>query len=496
MERSRYFAALYRRWFVVVLVGLLGLGVAAALSSPHSSKYRASTSLFFSVSGASSVSDLSQGATYTQNLMPSFAALATTASVLDPVIQQLSVHKTDAELAKEIRVKTTVGTVTMQILVTDSSAQQSAAIANAVAAQLAKSVGTLSPAVTQGGSKQLNATVVAQAPVPHQALATTGKKRRYAEGLVGGLVLGVLAVLVLEMLDTRIRGEEELRQVTAAPLVGRVTAAHRPLLLGDTEGAAGEAFRALRANVFAIGGRGAKSVVVTASAPGEGATTTAINLALVAAETGLRVLLIEADMRRPTAARYLNLRETPGLIAVLSNRGSLSGAVQTLPGYGVDVVPAGGTPANPGELIGSTEMAELIATVTGDYDFVVIDAAALLMSTDAAVLARYTDGALVVVDTRSTTRRQLADATASLHRAGATLLGIVLNKADLSAAVRSVRTLRRARPPSAQPGHPKVPLSSRSTPVGIRTGTGGSGSSSGSGSSGSHAGDQRPGPGS
>jgi hypothetical protein len=141
-------------------------------------------------------------------------------------------------------------------------------------------------------------------------------------------------------------------------------------------------------------------------------------------------------------------------------------------------------------------MAELIATVTGDYDFVVIDAAALLMSTDAAVLARYTDGALVVVDTRSTTRRQLADATASLHRAGATLLGIVLNKADLSAAVRSVRTLRRARPPSAQPGHPKVPLSSRSTPVGIRTGTGGSGSSSGSGSSGSHAGDQRPGPGS
>ncbi len=96
-------------------------------------------------------------------------------------------------------------------------------------------------------------------------------------------------------------------------------------------GESGEAFRALRANVFAIGGRcGLKSVVVAGSAPGEGATTTAINLALVAAETGLRVLLIEADMRRPTAARYLNLREAPGLIAVLANRGSLAGAVQTL----------------------------------------------------------------------------------------------------------------------------------------------------------------------
>jgi polysaccharide biosynthesis transport protein len=490
MEQSRYFAALYRRWFVVVLGGLLGLGLAAAFTSSTSGKYRASTSLFFSVSGASSVSDLSQGATYTQNLMPSFAALATTASVVDPVIQQLGLHKTDAQLASEIRAKTTVGAVVMQIFVTDASAQQSAAIANAVAAQLAKSVGTLSPAVTQGGTKQLNATVVAQAPVPREALATGGKKQGYAEGLLGGFVVGVLLVLVVEMLDTRVRNDEEVQQVTAAPLIGRVTAARRPLLLGDTEGRAGEAFRALRANVFAIGGQGAKSVVVTSSAPGEGTTTTAINLALVAAETGLRVLLIEADLRRPSAARYLNLRETPGLIAVLANRGSLAGAVQTLPGYGVDVIPAGGSPANPGELIGSTEMAELIATVTGDYDFVVVDAAAVLMSSDAAVLARYTDGALVVVDTGSTTRRQLADATASLHRAGATLLGIVLNKAGLSAAVRSVRSLRRARPPAPQPGHPKVPLNSRSTPVGSRAGVGGS---SGSGS---HAGDQLRGPGS
>ena len=255
MERSRYLAALYRRWFVIVLVGLLGLGVAAALTSSHSSKYRASTSLYFSVAGASSVSDLSQGATYTQNLMPSFAALATTASVLDPVIQQLSVHKTDAQLASEIRVKTTAGAVVMQIFVTDPSAQQSAAIANAVAAQLAKSVGTLSPAVTQGGTKQLNATVVGQAPVPHEAIAASGKKKKYIEGLVGGVILGALLVLALEILDSRIRNDEELRQVTAAPLLGRVTATRRPLLLGDTEGRAGEAFRALRANVFAIGGR-------------------------------------------------------------------------------------------------------------------------------------------------------------------------------------------------------------------------------------------------
>ncbi len=270
--------------------------------------------------------------------------------------------------------------------------------------------------------------------------------------------------------------EEELQLVTGAPLVGRVTAARRPLLLGDSEGRSGEAFRALRANVFAIGGpgrQGVKSVVVAGSAPGDGSTTTAINLALVAAETGLRVLLIEADMRRPTAARYLNLRETPGLIAVLANRGSLVGAVQTLTGYGVDVVPAGGTPANPGELIGSTEMAELIATVTSDYDFVVIDAAAVLMSTDAAVLARYTDGAIVVVDTRSTKRRQLADATASAAPSRRDIARHRLEQGRPQCCGSVGAQLARARPPAVQPGHPKVPLSSRSTPVASRTGASG-----------------------
>ncbi len=350
MERSRYFAALYRRWFVVVLVGLLGLGLAAALTSSSAAKYRASTSLFFSVSGASSVSDLSQGAAYTQNLMPSFSALATTAQVLDPVARQLGLHKTDSQLAAMIKTKTATGSVILQIFVTDSSASESAAIANAVAAQLAKSVGTLSPAVTQGGQKQLNATVVAQAPVPRERVASSGKKTKYAEGLLGGLIIGALLVLGRELIDTRVRNEEELQMVTGAPLVGRITAARRPLLLGDSEGRSGEAFRALRANLFAIGGsgrQGVKSVVVAGSAPGDGSTTTAINLALVAAETGLRVLLIEADMRRPTAARYLNLREAPGLVAVLANRGSLVGAVQTLTGYGVDVAAGWWHPSEP-----------------------------------------------------------------------------------------------------------------------------------------------------
>src|SRR5665213_1845626 len=107
MEPSRYLAAILRRWIVIVLIGLLGLGATALVTAQRTLNYRASTSLFFSVSGASTVSDLSQGAAYTQNLMQSFSALATTASVLDPVNQQLGLHLSDAQLATMVHAKYT-----------------------------------------------------------------------------------------------------------------------------------------------------------------------------------------------------------------------------------------------------------------------------------------------------------------------------------------------------------------------------------------------------
>jgi polysaccharide biosynthesis transport protein len=207
--------------------------------------------------------------------------------------------------------------------------------------------------------------------------------------------------------------------------------------------------------VFALGASRPRSIVITASTHGDGATTTAINLAVVAAETGLRGLHVEADLRHPSAARYLGLRDVPGLVDAIADRGALADSVQRLSGQAVDVL-AAGRPADPGELVGSPEMAELVATMLADYDFVVFDAAALLTSTDAAVLARHSFGVLVVVDTRQTKRRDLAAAAASLHRDGAPLLGVVLNK---TAGGRHNRNSSRI-----QPGNPTPFDSARQPP--------------------------------
>ena len=114
-----------------------------------------------------------------------------------------------------------------------------------------KSVSQLSPAVSQGGAKQLSATVVAPAPVPRSAIAGPGSRKKVLlEGLLGGLLLGVFLVLLREATDPRVRDEHELRRVTGAPTFGRIAAARRPLLLTDAEGRAAEAVRALRANVL------------------------------------------------------------------------------------------------------------------------------------------------------------------------------------------------------------------------------------------------------
>jgi len=103
-------SAVLRRWVLVVVVSLLGVGVAAFATTFRTSHYRANTWLFFSVSGASTISDASQGATYTQNLVPAFVAVATTAAVLDPVNRQLGLHMLDSKLAAMVHAKAVIGT--------------------------------------------------------------------------------------------------------------------------------------------------------------------------------------------------------------------------------------------------------------------------------------------------------------------------------------------------------------------------------------------------
>jgi non-specific protein-tyrosine kinase len=170
-----------------------------------------------------------------------------------------------------------------------------------------------------------------------------------------------------------------------------------------------------------------RSIVVTSSIPDEGKTTTAINLSIVLAQSGVRVLLIEADLRRPKISQYLGVESAVGLTNVLVGRTELHDAVQTWGRSGeLKVLPSGPPPPNPSELLGTQGMADLIRELERDYDLVLIDAPPLLPVTDAAVIAGSASGAVMVVRHGHCRRDQLSSAVRSLHAVDATLYGVVL----------------------------------------------------------------------
>jgi non-specific protein-tyrosine kinase len=162
--------------------------------------------------------------------------------------------------------------------------------------------------------------------------------------------------------------------------------------------------------------------------PGEGKTTTICNLAITLAHTGMRVLLMEADLRRPRVGLYMGLDSSVGLTSILIGAADFDETVQH---WGserlLDVLPSGPTPPNPSELLGSRGMADLLHSLENRYDIVLLDAPPLLPVTDAAVLAVETSGAVLVVHHGKTRREQLENSAQALAAVGAKVLGTVIN---------------------------------------------------------------------
>jgi capsular exopolysaccharide synthesis family protein len=170
-----------------------------------------------------------------------------------------------------------------------------------------------------------------------------------------------------------------------------------------------------------------KVVLVTSSVPGEGKSTIACNLAITLAQSGKRVLLIDADLRRPRAGQYLGLPSGVGLTSVLVGTVTLSDAVQVWGEDLISVLASGPVPPNPSEILGSRHMRELLDRLGTEYDNVIIDAPPVLPVTDAAATAAACDGVVMVVGHGKVTRDQLRAAVSALRMVDAKILGTVLN---------------------------------------------------------------------
>jgi capsular exopolysaccharide synthesis family protein len=189
-----------------------------------------------------------------------------------------------------------------------------------------------------------------------------------------------------------------------------------------------EAYRHLQTNLQFLDVDSPPRVLMVSSAvPAEGKTTVAVNLALALADAGQRVVVIEADLRRPRVTAYLGLVGGVGLTNVLTGRAQVEEVEQAYEDGDLVVIGAGPTAPNPAQLLASGTMAALLAKLRASYDYVILDAPPLLPVADATGLAVLADGVLLSVRHGSTTKDQLRQARATLERVGARIVGTVLN---------------------------------------------------------------------
>ncbi|MGY2085977.1 polysaccharide biosynthesis tyrosine autokinase [Blastococcus sp. SYSU DS0539] len=431
MSLHDYLQMLRRRWRWVAAATLTGVVVALTGSLLATPTYQSTSSLFFSLRFGSSADDLAAGATFAQGQVDSFALLAGTPAVLEPVIEELDLDTTARVLARQVSTEVVPETVVVEVSVSDPSPRRAAEIANAVTDQLIATVGDLAPP-GDDGAPTVEATVIAPATPPTQP-ATPRTALNVAVGLIAGLIIGTLAALARDLTDTRVRTAEDLARVTDLPLLAGLdtppgTGDRRDLVVVTApRSAQAEAFRALRTSVQFLARPGqALTLLVTSARPAEGKSTVAANLALTLAESGQRVALVDADLRRPSMADTFDLEGRAGLTSVLIGQAELDDVLQEWGGSGLRVLTSGPLPPNPSELLASPAMAELLDGLGATHDVVVVDTAPLLPVTDAVVLSRITAATLVVGDASRTRRPVLGQALALLERAGARLAGVVL----------------------------------------------------------------------
>jgi capsular exopolysaccharide synthesis family protein len=283
-----------------------------------------------------------------------------------------------------------------------------------------------------------NAEVAQPASVP-TAPSTPDTKRNGALGLLLGLLLGMLLVFVSERLDRRIRGVAELEEAYGMPVLGMVPESRAYEAAGVTALPAveAEAFALLRARLryFNVD-REIRSLLLTSSSPGEGKTTVALNLAIAEAFAGNeKVVLVEADLRRPSLSSRLDVSRDPGVAEILSRNATLETALQQISvpsrtgksSASFSLIPAGAAPPNPAELMESRAMIDLLSALAERFDLVIIDTAPSTAVSDAIPLLRLVSGVIVVNRVDAITRDSAHNLRDHLRKLGAPVLGVVAN---------------------------------------------------------------------
>lgn len=420
---------LRNRWLLIcltIVISILGAVTINLLTTPL---YQASTRLFVSTTSGTSASDIYQGNRLSQERVISYTELLMGETLAQRTINKLDLEMTAEDLRHRVKARSKPDTVLIDVTVTDESPVRARDIADALSDEFVVMVRELETP-EDGARPDARVVVEQRASIPNKPVIPK-KSRNIAVGIGLGVLLGFGLAILRDLLDNTVKDRETLEQTTGVGLTGTIPLdkerrKEAAITFENDHSVIAEAFRKLRTNLqFLAVDDPPRVIVVTSSMPGEGKTTTAINLALALAEAEHNVVIVDGDLRRPKLDAHLGLVGTVGFSTVLAGGASLTDVLQQTRFSGLSALTSGTIPPNPSELLGSLAAKKILDELRTSYDYVIVDSSPLLAVTDAAILSANADGVLIIARFKQSKREHLTQAVGSIKDVGARLLGAV-----------------------------------------------------------------------
>lgn len=434
MDIRSYAAILRRQWLIAIGCVVMGLMSALIVSGLTRPQYEASTQLFVTATGGSSVMEAYQGNLFGQQRAEAYAKLAAGRQVAQRTINALQVDMQADDLMGMVDAERVAGdTVLIAIRVRNPNPDMARDLANSVAQQTTQLVEELETS-PRGGLPAATTVLVDQAVAPTSPVEPNWY-RNVLVGLLGGALIGLVAAVVRDRLDGSTTSDMDAAAGLDVRALGSVPPRPRTgpaIPVSSSEPEVVEAFRAIRTNVLATGngtGLASHTIVVAEPTGGGAATTVALGLASALAESGRSVCLVDCDLRDRRASRAFGLTELRGVGDLLDGSRRFDEKLVDVGVPHLSFLPAGRvSTSTPGELLSREDMAELIKQLSSTFNFVLIDAPPVLSNSDTSVIAGWTRGVLLVARANSTRKADLESAATKLRMAGSEPLGIVLTE--------------------------------------------------------------------
>ncbi|MBS3909302.1 MAG: polysaccharide biosynthesis tyrosine autokinase [Actinobacteria bacterium] len=374
-----------------------------------------------------SSSESYQAVLLSQQLAKTFSEIMVSRTLAERVITRLELPLLPDDLMKKVKAQPIRDTQLIVLKVTDVDPKRAKDIANTYADEFIAFIPSTAPGASQMKVSMVESAIVALQPVTPKPLLNT------VLAFMLGLSMSIGFAFVLEKLDVTVKEPEMLEQLLGITSLGLVPKSQQPLLLGDNNTDTSESMRRIRTNLQYLNfDQSIRSFAVTSPETGDGKTTLASNLAMVFAQAGQNVLLVDCDLRRPSIGKVFHLREAPGLSNVLIGAADADSVVVASGVDGLSIVTSGPIPPNPADLLNSERMDDLLARFESRFDIVILDCPPVPALSDTVILASKADAVLMVSSFGRSKKADMLAARNALAKVGARILGFVINGARTS----------------------------------------------------------------